>query len=46
MKNILDKIGKILRTFVATKLVEYPVGSLDNPIVRTKDYDLGEAKNG
>jgi hypothetical protein len=46
MKNILDKIGKILRTFVATKLVEYPAGSLDNPIVRTQNYDLGEATDG
>ena len=46
MKQLLDKIGKLINNFRSTKLIEYPAGSLDDPIVRTQNYDLGEAKDG
>ena len=46
MKKLLDKIGKLINNFRSTKLIEYPAGSLDDPIVRTQNYDLGEAKDG
>ncbi len=46
MKKILDKIGKLINNFRSTKLIEYPAGSLDDPIVRTQYYDIGEAKDG
>jgi hypothetical protein len=46
MKQLLDKIGKLINNFRSTKLIEYPAGSLDDPIVRTQYYDIGEAKDG
>ena len=46
MRQILDKIGKLIKNFRSTKLIEYPAGYLDDPIVRMRDYDIGAAKDG